>query len=105
MKKLYRTPKDRILGGVCGGIGKYLDIDPVIIRLIWVLFTLCAGFTILIYIITWIIIPKEPLEIKPIIEPIKEESVKDPVEDPSIEEIPTTEKPKARKKGNKTSEN
>ena len=59
MKRLYRTPKDRILGGVCGGIGKYFNIDPVIIRLIWALFIFCCGFGILLYIISWIIIPKE----------------------------------------------
>ena len=58
MTRLYRTPKDRIFGGVCGGIGKYLDIDPVIIRLLWALF-IFSGFGFLVYIIAWIIIPKE----------------------------------------------
>lgn len=64
MKRLYRTPKDRILGGVCGGIGKYFDIDPVIIRLIWALFTFAVGFALILYIIAWIIIPKEPFIFK-----------------------------------------
>jgi len=59
MKRLYRTPNDRILGGVCGGIGYYFDIDPVIIRILWALFILC-GTGLLIYIICWIIIPSEP---------------------------------------------
>jgi len=96
MNRLYRASKDRIFGGVCGGIGKYFDIDPVIIRLIWLLFALCAGFAIFIYIIAWIIIPNEPLEIKPE-KPIKEKEVK---EDPIEEQ--TFEKPRARKKGNNT---
>jgi len=61
MKRLYRTPKDRILGGVCGGIGKYFDIDPVIVRLIWALFGFAFGFAFLLYIIAWIIIPKETI--------------------------------------------
>lgn len=74
MKRLYRTPKDRILGGVCGGIGKYFDIDPVIIRLIWALFIFCVGFGLLLYIISWIIIPKEPIVIQPIKEVEQEET-------------------------------
>ena len=57
VKKLYRSSKDKILGGVCGGIGEYLDIDPTIIRLLWVLFGL-SGFGILAYFLAWIIIPQ-----------------------------------------------
>jgi phage shock protein PspC (stress-responsive transcriptional regulator) len=58
--RLYRSGKDRILGGVCGGIGEYLGIDPVIVRLLWVLFSLAGGSGILFYIIAWIIIPRNP---------------------------------------------
>ena len=60
MKRLYRSGKDKILGGVCGGIGEYVKIDPVIIRLLWVLFALAYGTGILFYIIAWIIIPRNP---------------------------------------------
>lgn len=59
MKRLYRSSSERILGGVCGGIGKYFDIDPVIVRLIWALFVFASGFGLILYIIAWIIIPKE----------------------------------------------
>jgi len=60
-KRLYRSGKERILGGVCGGIAEYFDTDPTIIRLIWVLFTLLSfGAGILFYIIAWIIIPRNP---------------------------------------------
>ncbi|NLD57009.1 MAG: PspC domain-containing protein [Methanomicrobiales archaeon] len=60
MKRLCRTKNDRMLGGVCGGIGRALDVDPVIIRLVWVLLTLFSlGTGILFYIIAWIIIPEE----------------------------------------------
>ncbi len=61
IKRLYRSGKDKILGGVCGGIAEYLDIDPVVIRLLWVVGTLVSiGTGILIYIIAWIIIPRNP---------------------------------------------
>ncbi len=58
--RLYRSGNDRILGGVCGGISEYLGIDPVIIRLIWVICSLAWGSGILLYIIMWIIMPRNP---------------------------------------------
>jgi phage shock protein PspC (stress-responsive transcriptional regulator) len=57
--RLYRSGNDKILGGVCGGIGEYLGVDSVIIRLLWVIGTLAWGFGLLLYIIAWIIIPAE----------------------------------------------
>lgn len=60
VKRLYRSGKDKIIAGVCGGIGEYLEVDPVIIRLIWVLSVLGWGVGILLYIIAWIIIPRNP---------------------------------------------
>jgi phage shock protein C len=59
-KRLYRSRDERIIWGVCGGIAKYFDVDPTLIRLIAVL-TLFFAFTgILIYIILTIIMPIEP---------------------------------------------
>ncbi len=58
-KRLYRSRKDKILGGVCGGIAEYFNIDPVIIRLLWILLIFVGGSGILAYIIAWIIIPKQ----------------------------------------------
>jgi len=60
VRRLYRSGKDRILGGVCGGIAEYLGVDPVIIRLLWIVGTLAWGFGIILYIICWIIIPRNP---------------------------------------------
>ena len=61
VKRLYRSGKERILGGVCGGIGEYLDVDPTVIRLIWVLFALLSfGIGIIAYLIAWIIVPRNP---------------------------------------------
>jgi phage shock protein C len=59
-KRLYRSRTDKILAGICGGIGKYLDIDPIIIRLIFIVLLFTVGSGILIYLIAWILIPLEP---------------------------------------------
>ena len=61
IRRLYRSGKDRILGGVCGGIAEYLGVDPVIIRLLWIVLTIAAmGTGIIPYIIFWIVIPRNP---------------------------------------------
>jgi len=59
MKRLVRSPHNRVIGGVCGGIGEYLEVDPVLIRLIWGVFFFLGGIGFLAYIIAWIIIPLE----------------------------------------------
>ena len=59
-KRLYRSGKDKILGGVCGGIAEYINVDPVIIRLLWIFALFAWGIGILPYIIAWIIIPRNP---------------------------------------------
>ncbi len=58
-KRLFRSKRNRIIAGVCGGIGEYFGIDPTVIRLLWVLFTFIGGSGILAYIICWIVIPEE----------------------------------------------
>lgn len=55
-KKLFRSRKDTVIGGVCGGLAEYFGVDPIIIRLLFLVF-LFAGFGLLIYIIAWIFIP------------------------------------------------
>jgi len=62
VKRIYRSRKNRIIAGVCGGIAEYLNIDPTIIRLLWVLFSLLHGVGIILYIVAAIIIPEEPRE-------------------------------------------
>ena len=59
-KKLYRSRNDRVFAGICGGLGIYFKMDPILIRLIWVLFTLAGGAGILAYLIMYIVIPEEP---------------------------------------------
>jgi phage shock protein C len=60
MKRLYRSRTHRIIAGVCGGIADYTNIDPTIIRLLWLLVSLFWGAGIIAYIIAVIIIPEEP---------------------------------------------
>ena len=59
-KKLYRSKKEKMIGGVCGGVAEYLDADPTIVRLIVAIGTLISvGLGILAYLIAWIIIPEK----------------------------------------------
>jgi phage shock protein PspC (stress-responsive transcriptional regulator) len=61
MKRLYLSATDKKLGGVCGGIGKYFDRDPTLIRIIFVLLVILSfGIAILAYVAMWLIIPKRP---------------------------------------------
>jgi len=58
-KKLYRSMSNRMICGVCGGIGEYFNIDPTLIRLLWVLLSMgSCGTGLLIYIISAVIIPE-----------------------------------------------
>lgn len=57
-RRMYRDPDNRIIGGVCGGIGTYFDFDPLILRIVFVIALLVFGTGLLIYILLWIVIPE-----------------------------------------------
>ena len=59
-KKLQRSRTNRMIAGVCGGLGEYFNIDPTLIRLAAVFFALWWGGGILLYLIAWFVIPEEP---------------------------------------------
>ena len=61
-KKLYRNTGNKLIAGVCSGIGEYLNIDPTIIRLIWALIGL-TGTGIVAYLVAALIIPEKPSDI------------------------------------------
>ena len=58
-KKRLTRSNDGMIGGVCAGLAEYLDLDPTIVRVAWVLMVFFAGFGILLYAILWIIMPKK----------------------------------------------
>ena len=60
-KRLYKSRNDKMLGGVCGGIAEYFDMDPTLVRLGWVLFCALGGSGILAYIVAAIVIPEQPV--------------------------------------------
>lgn len=60
-RKLYRSRTNRMLGGVCGGLGEYLSLDPTVVRLLWVLFTFVGASGLLAYLICLLIIPENPV--------------------------------------------
>ncbi len=59
-KKLYRSNDNKIIFGIAGGIGEYLNIDPTVIRVIWIFSTAFFGFSILAYILLLFVIPEKP---------------------------------------------
>ncbi len=86
-KRLYRDEDDKILAGVCSGLGNYFGVDPVLIRLLFVAAVILGGFGTIIYIVLWIAIPKaetvsQKLEMKG--EPVTianiEKAIKDEIE-------------------------
>ncbi|MBQ2497937.1 MAG: PspC domain-containing protein [Prevotella sp.] len=60
-KKLLRSRSDRWVAGICGGIGDYFDVDPALVRLVYMLLTFfSAGFPgVMIYLVLWLVMPKD----------------------------------------------
>lgn len=61
-KRLVRNVQDKKIAGVCAGLADYFDIDPTLVRAIWILFTLLGGSGILAYLILWLIMPEAGTE-------------------------------------------
>ncbi len=59
-KKLYRSSREKMLGGVAGGVAEYFDVDPTIVRLVFVLTLFAGGAGFIAYIIMWVVVPQEP---------------------------------------------
>ena len=60
VKRLYRSKNEKIIAGVCGGIGKYFNVDPVLVRLLFVILAWAGGLGIMLYLVAWLITPLEP---------------------------------------------
>jgi phage shock protein C len=61
IRRLYRSRTERMLGGVCGGMGVYFTVDPTLIRVVFVVLALASGAGLIAYLLLLIIVPIEPL--------------------------------------------
>jgi len=61
-KRLYRSKKQRMIAGVCGGLAEYFEIDATWVRLIFILFLLLGGSAILVYLVMWLVVPSNPYQ-------------------------------------------
>jgi phage shock protein C len=68
VKRLYRSVDEGRVAGICAGLGEYVSIDPVVIRLGWVAVTVMTGIVpgALAYLVAWIIVPPEPVSSRPV---------------------------------------
>ena len=57
MNRLYRSDTDKVIGGVCGGLGEYLSVDPLLMRIAFVILAMASGIGLTLYILMWIFIP------------------------------------------------
>ncbi|MBM3326291.1 MAG: PspC domain-containing protein [Calditrichaeota bacterium] len=60
VKRLFRSNENRVIAGICGGLGEYFSIDPVAVRLAWIVLILFGGSGILLYILAWLLMPRRP---------------------------------------------
>lgn len=60
-RRLYRSRRNRMIAGVCGGLAEHFNIDPTWVRLIFILLFFAGGCALLVYFIMWLIVPLEPL--------------------------------------------
>jgi phage shock protein C len=59
-RKLYRSRTNRKLAGICGGLGRYFNVDATLLRVLFVLLAVLGGSGLVLYLVLWIIIPSEP---------------------------------------------
>lgn len=72
MKRLYRSDRDKIIAGICGGISEYFKINILLVRFLFIFFALFGGISIAIYIIIWFFVNKNPLHKKSLNTPMED---------------------------------
>lgn len=80
MKRLYRSRTEEMIAGVCGGLADYLNVDPTVIRLVFLLLLFAGGGGLFIYLILWVIMPLEPVSGSSPIEVAEEPKSQAPVQ-------------------------
>jgi phage shock protein C len=61
-RRLYRSQTNKVIAGVCGGLGEYFNVDTTVVRLVWIILTLLGGAGIIAYILAYLIVPLKPNE-------------------------------------------
>jgi phage shock protein C len=102
MKRLYRSREDVMIGGVCSGIAKYLEMDPTVVRLVFVLLLFLSGAGFWIYVVLWVIMPVEPkstvTSVQPAVVEVKEKpALESAAISEKVVETKKTTKPRAKK--------
>ena len=59
-RKLYRSKSNRQVAGVCGGLAEYFNLDPTLIRVLFIILAVLGGSGVIIYLAMWIIVPQQP---------------------------------------------
>ena len=59
-RKLYRSKSNRQVAGVCGGLAEYFNLDPTLIRVLFIILAVLGGSGVILYVAMWIIVPKQP---------------------------------------------
>jgi phage shock protein C len=77
-KRLYRSRKDGLIAGVCGGLAEYFDVDPSLVRLVFILAIFLGGAGLVVYIVAWLIVPENP-EQSPTASFVKNQQMKEEV--------------------------
>ncbi len=90
-ERIYRSRLDRKLAGVCGGIAEYFDIDPSLVRIVFVLLAFFNGFGVLAYLICWIVLPEQPLS-APMTEPQMPTSIESDTHSQSAGSVPSAKR-------------
>jgi phage shock protein PspC (stress-responsive transcriptional regulator) len=82
-ERIYRSNKEYIIAGVCGGLAQYFKVDPTLVRLIFILLSFGGGSGVLIYLILWLVLPVEPKDSsrQPMQEEKNDNTLKDDNED------------------------
>jgi len=89
-KRLYRSITDRKFAGVAGGLAEYFVMDPLLIRLAFVILTLAGGGGFLIYLVFWIVTPENPVRVNPSMNQPNQDSQKTTTENPGNTTEPLT---------------
>ena len=77
-KRLFRSRKDALIAGVCGGLAEYFDVDPSLVRLVFILAIFLGGAGLVVYLVAWLIVPENP-EQSPTASFIKNQQMKEEV--------------------------